>query len=107
MLEDARGLEATRLIQGMLCTASAIFVALDLCFVAMEQAFRQMMVGESGHDLWHDLGLLQPPLCLVLISELAVQTVAFFVCESSHHDGIDKSSLAIEVAGREEEQLHI
>ncbi|RZS19449.1 hypothetical protein BHM03_00051846, partial [Ensete ventricosum] len=50
------------------------------------------------HDLWHDRGLslqiLQPSLCLVLISALAMQTVAYFVSESSHHEGIDKSSLA-------------
>nr|CAD1838865.1 unnamed protein product [Ananas comosus var. bracteatus] len=101
VLEDAKGFDAMRksraLIRGKLRTAAAIFVKLNLCFVGVEVAFRELVVKGRVGGLGARFALaalMLGLLCAVVLFALVVQTVVYFVCKSHHHESIDRGDLA-------------
>nr|CAD1838788.1 unnamed protein product [Ananas comosus var. bracteatus] len=101
VLEDAKGFDAMRksraLIRGKLRTAAAIFVKLNLCFVGVEVAFRELVVKGRVGGLGARFALatlMLGLLCAVVLFALVAQTVVYFVCKSHHHESIDRGDLA-------------
>lgn len=100
VLEDACGVEAMRrsreLVRGKMVAAAAIFVKMNLAFLFIELAFRQLVVVGAA-PVAAKLGIAAAMLALmsvVVLFALVAQTVLYFVCKSYHHESIDKSALA-------------
>lgn len=100
VLEDACGVEAMRrsreLVKGKLVVSVAIFVKINLAFLGIELAFRQLVVVGAA-PVVAKLGIAAAMLALlsiVVLFALVAQTVVYFVCKSYHHESIDKSALA-------------
>lgn len=101
VLENIYGLTAMQkskaLIKGKTWVACAIFLTLNLSFMAVHVLFARFVVhGETpgvGARLGYGLLIL---LCLaiLILFGLVVQTVIYFMCKSYHHEHIDKSCLA-------------
>ncbi|KAG0452522.1 hypothetical protein HPP92_024903 [Vanilla planifolia] len=100
VLEDARGAAAMarsrELVRGKMWLAAFIFVMMNMAFLGIELAFRQLVVVGALPAVGR-LGLAVAMLALlsvVVLFALVVQTVVYFVCKSYHHESIDKSALA-------------
>ncbi|KAJ3681468.1 hypothetical protein LUZ60_015957 [Juncus effusus] len=101
VLEDSKGFDAMRksrlLIKGKIWTAAGIFIKLNICFVAVEIAFRELVVKASNTSSLARIFcgmILVLLLCGLVLFALVVQTVVYFVCKSYHHESIDKSNLS-------------
>ncbi|KAH0466372.1 hypothetical protein IEQ34_006475 [Dendrobium chrysotoxum] len=100
VLEDACGVEAIRrsreLVRGKMGVAAVVFVKMNLAFIGIELAFRQLVVVGSSPAA-AKMGFAAAMLALmsvVVLFALVAQTVVYFVCKSYHHESIDKSALA-------------
>lgn len=100
VLEDACGVEAMRrsreLVRGKMGVAAAVFVKMNLAFLGIELAFRQLVVVGAAPAA-AKIGFAAVMLALlsvVVLFALVAQTVVYFVCKSYHHESIDKSALA-------------
>lgn len=101
VLEDCYGIKAMikskSLIKGNLAVASAIFILLNICFIALQVVFEVFVVYRRstifGSRFW--IGLLCFLLLIVLcLFGLVIQTVIYFMCKSYHHENIDKNTLS-------------
>ncbi|CAK9144217.1 unnamed protein product [Ilex paraguariensis] len=99
VLEDVYGIQAMikskGLIKGKVGVAIAIFLLINLCFIAIQLAFEWYVV--LGNSLGTRIGygiLFWLVLSMLILFGLIIQTVVYFVCKSYHHENIDKSSLA-------------
>ncbi|KAL5805064.1 hypothetical protein ACOSQ3_031864 [Xanthoceras sorbifolium] len=101
VLEEKYGLKAMKksriLIKGKMGVTVAMFVLFGLCFAGIEIVFEKLVVFEWSTKLAISIPI--GILCLVLLMvvilfDLVVETIIYFICKSYHHESIDKSSLS-------------
>lgn len=101
VLEDVYGIAAMKkskeLIKGRTWVAAAIFLILNIAFIAIHLLFSFTVVHGrpvgAGSKIGYGLLSLILMAGFILIG-LVIQTVIYFVCKSYHHESIDKSCLA-------------
>ncbi|CAK7346882.1 unnamed protein product [Dovyalis caffra] len=99
VLEEAYGIKAMikskALVKGKTKVTGTIILMMTISFVIMKTAFSRLVDGSS-------LGMVNRVsygivcfllLVLLILFELVIQTVAYFVCKSYHHENIDKSTI--------------
>ncbi|XP_048128171.1 uncharacterized protein LOC115750451 [Rhodamnia argentea] len=101
VLEDVYGRKAMvkskRLIKGKMGVSVGCFLGVLLCSVLVLALFEGLVVLDlvDGIGIKIGVGLICLLLLLmVVLFDLVVQTVIYFVCKSYHHENIDKSSLS-------------
>lgn len=101
VLEDSYGIKAIKksidLIKGKLGLAVAYFFLIGICYGAIEVIFENFVVigVVGGLPVRIVVGIVCFLLLFkVILFELVIQTVIYFVCKSYHHENIDKSSLS-------------
>ncbi|KAF5745124.1 hypothetical protein HS088_TW07G00705 [Tripterygium wilfordii] len=101
VLEDIYGWKAMVksrcLIKGKMGVSVGLFVVIGFCFGAIEAVFETFVVEGFGSSLAIRvvIGIICFLLLLkVMLFELVMQTVLYFVCKSYHHESIDRSALS-------------
>ncbi|KAM3407018.1 hypothetical protein ACQJBY_000830 [Aegilops geniculata] len=101
MLEDAVKFAALRksraLLAGKFWAATAVFLALDGCFVALQLAFARLVLDDAlglglGFQLAAGVATFVVLWAVVLLT-LAAQPVIYMVCKNHHHEVVDKVHL--------------
>jgi hypothetical protein len=101
VLEDAVLCGAVRksraLLAGKLWAASAVFVLLDGCFIAIQISFIQLVLENPlGLGLWFRVAAgaaIAVALWAVVVLTLVAQPVVYLVCKNHHHEVVDKVHL--------------
>ncbi|KAJ8625479.1 hypothetical protein MRB53_034009 [Persea americana] len=101
VLEDSYGISAMQksrdLIRGKVWVSAAVFLQLNLVFIAIHIMFSVMVVHGMRVGIVGKIGygvLFLVLLAGFMLIGLVVQTVIYLVCKSYHHENIDKSILA-------------
>ncbi|KAF8011859.1 hypothetical protein BT93_I0098 [Corymbia citriodora subsp. variegata] len=101
VLEDVYGWKAMvkskRLIKGKMGMSVGCFIVVLVWFTLVQALFECFVVFDLvlGIGIKIGVGLICLLLLLmVVLFDLVVQTVVYFVCKSYHHENIDKSSLS-------------
>ncbi|KAF3440601.1 hypothetical protein FNV43_RR18885 [Rhamnella rubrinervis] len=99
--EGVYGIQAMKksraLIKGKMGVGVAFFLMIGVCYVVIELLFENLVVlgVVGGLAIRIGIGILCFLLLFkVILFNLVIQTVIYFVCKSYHHQNIDKSSLA-------------
>ncbi|KAF8026521.1 hypothetical protein BT93_F3110 [Corymbia citriodora subsp. variegata] len=93
------------LIKGKIWVVSLIFLKFNLLLVLIQLGFQNLVVHRNntistGITSRIAFGVLCCSLlCALILSELVVQTVVYFVCKSYHHENVDKSALSDHLEG--------
>lgn len=85
------------LIRGKVWVSAAVFLQLNLVFIAIHIMFSVVVVHGVGVGIVGKIGygvLFLVLLAGFMLIGLVVQTVIYLVCKSYHHENIDKSILA-------------
>ncbi|KAF5727655.1 hypothetical protein HS088_TW22G01351 [Tripterygium wilfordii] len=101
VLEDIYGWKAMVksrcLIKGKLRVSIGLFIVIGLCYGVIQVVFENFVVFGVAPSLaiWLVIGLICFLFLLkVMLLELVIQTVLYFVCKSYHHESIDMSALS-------------
>ncbi|XVF64426.1 hypothetical protein PTKIN_Ptkin09bG0168500 [Pterospermum kingtungense] len=101
VLEEAYGFQAMvkskNLIKGKLWVSMVIFLKLNIASGIIQIAFQRLVM--DGSSLGMATRVAYAIICFLLLSklilfELVIQTVIYFVCKSYHHENIEKSALS-------------
>ncbi|XP_077224921.1 uncharacterized protein LOC143858166 [Tasmannia lanceolata] len=101
VLEDSYGIaammKAKSLIKGKVWVTSAIFLTLNLGFIAINIGFAKFVVhgpllGLVARAAYAIIFFVL--LSVLILLGLVIQTIVYFMCKSYHHESIDKSCLA-------------
>ncbi|KAI6699855.1 hypothetical protein NL676_014179 [Syzygium grande] len=101
VLEDVYGRKAMvkskRLIKGKMGVSIGCFLGVLVCFVLVQALFECFVVLNLFYGIGIKIGvglICLLLLIMVVLFDLVVQTVIYFVCKSYHHENIDKSALS-------------
>ncbi|KAJ6908291.1 hypothetical protein NC651_018660 [Populus alba x Populus x berolinensis] len=99
VLEDVYGIKAMikskNLIKGQMGVTVAVFIVVGVCFVGIQLLYEFFVVLNKPLGVRIGVGIACFfLLCKVMLFDLVIQTVLYFVCKSYHHENINKSSLS-------------
>ncbi|PIA28524.1 hypothetical protein AQUCO_06900059v1 [Aquilegia coerulea] len=101
VLEDSYGIQAMlkskELIKGKMGLASTIYISIQFCIILIQVIFEELIV--VGDSLTMTTRVGWGIVCFFLLSklillDLVVQTIVYYICKSFHHESIDKSCLS-------------
>jgi hypothetical protein len=88
-------IKSKNLIKGQMGVTVAVFIVVGVCFVGIQLLYEIFVVLHKPLGVRIGVGIVCFfLLCKVMLFDLVIQTVLYFVCKSYHHENINKSSLS-------------